>query len=168
MQKKIYYKILIFFIIFFFHQKSFALVLEGISRVIDGDSLEINKNKIRLFAIDAPEKKQICKKPYLIIFFLNFQKDYKCGLMATNQLKKFIDNRTIKCISEAKDRYNRYLSICFLEKKDINSWLVKNGYAVAYNRYSKKYALEEQHAKKNKLGVWRGTFQNPEEWRKKN
>jgi endonuclease YncB( thermonuclease family) len=166
-QKKIFYKILIF-LLFFFYQKGFALVFEGIPRVIDGDSLEINNNKIRLFGIDAPEKKQICKKPYLIISFLNFQRDYKCGLMATNQLKKFIDNRMIKCISEIKDRYNRYLSICFLEKKDINSWLVKNGYAVAYKRYSKKYILEEQHAKKNKLGIWRGTFQNPEEWRKKN
>ena len=51
---------------------------------------------------------------------------------------------------------------------DINSWLVKNGYAIAYRRYSKKYVLEEQHAEKNKLGIWQGTFQNPEEWRKKN
>ncbi len=88
--------------------------------------------------------------------------------MATNQLKKLINNKTVKCISESKDRYNRYLSICYLKNKDINSWLVKNGYAVAYKRYSKKYILEEQHAKKNKLGIWQGTFQNPEEWRKKN
>ena len=168
MQKKIFYKILIFFVIFLFHQNSFALVLEGVPRVIDGDSLEINNNKIRLLGIDAPEKKQICKKPFLIISFLNFQRDYKCGLMATNQLKKFIDNRIIKCISENKDRYNRYLSICYLKNKDINSWLVKNGYAIAYRRYSKKYILEEQHAKKNRLGIWQGTFQNPEEWRKKN
>ena len=59
MQKKIFYKILIFYTIFFFQQNSFALIFEGIPRVIDGDSLEINNNKIRLFGIDAPEKKQI-------------------------------------------------------------------------------------------------------------
>jgi len=88
--------------------------------------------------------------------------------MATNQLKKFINNRAIKCTSENKDRYNRYLSTCYLKKIDINSWLVKNGYAVAYKKYSKKYIFEEQFAKKNKLGIWQGTFQNPEEWRKKN
>ena len=168
MQKKIFYKILIFFFIFFFHQSSFALIFKGIPRVIDGDSLEINNNKIRLFGIDAPEKKQTCKKPYLIISFINFQRNYKCGLMATNQLNKFIDNRAVKCISENKDRYNRHLSTCYLKKVDINSWLVKNGYAVAYKKYSKKYLLEEQHAKKNKLGIWQGTFENPEEWRKKN
>ncbi len=73
MQKKIYYKILIFYIIFFFQQNSFATIFEGIPRIIDGDSLEINNNKIRLFGIDAPERKQICKKPYLIISFLNFK-----------------------------------------------------------------------------------------------
>ena len=92
MHKKSYYKILIFCTIFFFQQNSFALIFEGIPKVIDGDSLEINNNKIRLFGIDAPERKQICKKPYLIISFLNFQRNYECGLMATNQLKKFINN----------------------------------------------------------------------------
>ena len=168
MQKKIYYKVLIFCIIFFFQQNSFALIFKGIPRIIDGDSLEINNNKIRLIGIDAPEMKQICKKPYLNISFLNFQRNYECGLMVTNELKKFINNRTIKCISESKDRYNRYLSTCYLKNKDINSWLVKNGYAIAYRRYSKKYVLEEQYAEKNKLGIWQGTLQNPEEWRKKN
>ena len=91
--------------------------------------MEINNSKIRLFGIDAPEKKQICNKEYIIISFLSFQKKYECGLLATNQLKKLINNKTVKCISESKDRYNRYLSICYLKNKDINSWLVKNGYA---------------------------------------
>ena len=171
MHKKSYYKILIFCTILFFEQNSFASIFEGIPIVIDGDSLEINNNKIRLFGIDAPEKKQICKKPHLVISFLinfSFQKQYKCGLMATDQLKKLIGNKTVKCISENKDRYHRFLSICYLKNKDINSWLVKNGYAIAYRRYSKKYVLEEQHAEKNKLGIWQGTFQTPEEWRKKN
>ena len=114
------------------------------------------------------QNEQNCKKSYLVISFLNFQKKYECGLLATNQLKKLINNKTVKCISESKDHYNRYLSICYLRNRDINSWLVKNGYAIAYKRYSKKYILEEQYAKKNKLGIWQGTFQKPEEWRKKN
>ena len=168
MPKKNYYKILLLFIILIFQQKSFASIFEGIPRVIDGDSLEINGNKIRLFGIDAPEKKQNCKKSFLVISFLNFHKKYECGLLATNKLKKLIDNKPVKCISESKDHYNRYLSICYLKNRDINSWLVKNGYAIAYKRYSKKYILEEQYAKKNKLGIWQGTFQKPEEWRKKN
>jgi len=89
--KKSYYKILIFCTIFFFQQNSFALIFEGIPKIIDGDSLEINNNKIRLFGIDAPERKQICKKPYLIISFLNFQRNYECGLMANVLQKTKID-----------------------------------------------------------------------------
>ena len=168
MQKKSFYKIPILFFIFFFQQSSFASTFEGIPRVVDGDSLEINGNKIRLLGIDAPEKKQNCKKSYLKISFLNLQKKYSCGLLASKKLKKLINNKTVKCVSESKDRYNRYLSVCYLKNKDINSWLVKNGYAISYKKYSKKYILEEQYAKKNKLGIWQGTFQNPEEWRKRN
>ena len=51
-------------------------------------------------------------------------------------------------------------------EKNINSWLVKNGYALAYKKYSKKYLLDEQYAKQNKLGLWRGTFMKPEKWRR--
>ena len=108
MHKKSNYKILIFCTIFFFQQSSFDLVFEGIPRVIDGDSLEINGNIIRLFGVDAPEKKQICKKPYFISSFFRLQKNYKCGLLAASQLEKLINNKPVRCISERKDRY------CFL------------------------------------------------------
>ena len=65
-----------------------------------------------------------------------------------------------------KDKYKRYLGICYLGKEDLSSWLVKNGYAVAYQKYSKKYLLDEQYAKNNTLGLWDGTFLRPEEWRR--
>ena len=54
----------------------------------------------------------------------------------------------------------------YIQKQDINGWLVKNGYAVAYRKYSKRYVLQEQYAKKNKLGLWRGNFLEPEKWRR--
>ena len=165
MQRKIFYKFL--FIFLFFQKNAFATIFEGIPRVVDGDSLEINDNKIRLSGIDAPEKKQLCKKPFLTVTFLTFQKEYECGAMATERLKKFIKNRSIRCNSESKDRYDRFIATCYLKNKNINSWIVRNGYAVAYTRYSKKYVLDEEYAKKNKLGIWKGTFQKPEEWRKK-
>ena len=136
--------------------------------MIDGDTLEINDNKIRLSGIDAPEKKQLCKKPFLTVIFLTFQKEYKCGEEATESLKRFIKNRSIKCNSESKDRYDRFIATCYLKKKNINSWIVRNGYAVAYTRYSKKYVLDEEYAKKKKLGLWRGKFKKPEEWRRQN
>ena len=165
MLKKILNNFLFLFLILF-QQHSFALEIKGYPRIIDGDSIEINKKKIRLLGIDAPEIKQICKKPFLTISFFSFKKNYKCGLLAKNQLKKFLQKKEIICVSQAKDKYKRYLSICYFEKKDINAWLVKNGYALAYERYSKKYILEQEYAKNNKLGIWKGSFLSPEEWRK--
>ena len=69
MQKKNFYKILILFVIFFFQQNSFASIFEGIPRVIDGDSLEINNNKIRLFGIDAQKKNKFVKNHTLLFLF---------------------------------------------------------------------------------------------------
>jgi len=142
-------------------------IISGKAKVIDGDTIKINKKKIRLFGIDAPENKQVCKKIYLSFFIFNFQKDYKCGEKSTLALFKKLKDKRVKCVlKESKDKYKRNIGICYVKNQDINKWLVKNGYALAYKRYSKKYVLDEQYAKKNKLGVWRGTFIEPEKWRR--
>ena len=141
--------------------------ISGQEKVIDGDIITINKKKIRLFGIDAPEKEQICEKIYLSFFIFNFQKDYKCGEKSASALSKKLKDKKVKCILEKnKDRYNRNIGTCYLKNQDINKWLVKNGYALAYKKYSKKYILDEQYAKENKLGIWGGTFTAPEKWRR--
>ena len=80
--------------------------------------------------------------------------------------KKKIAGKSIKCISSSKDKYKRYIAICYLEKSDLNRWMVKNGHAVAYKKYSKKYVVDEDYAKEKKLGLWSGSFIRPEKWRR--
>ena len=46
--------------------------------------------------------------------------------------------------------------------------MVRQGYAVAYKKYSKDYIKDENYAKENKLGIWRGDFIRPNKWRKLN
>ena len=146
---------------------SFEKIIIGKANVTDGDTIKINDQKIRLFGIDAPETKQFCKEVYLSFLIFNFKRDYKCGEKSTNALKKKIKDKKIRClIQDKKDRYRRNIGICYLKKQDINSWLVKNGYAIAYRRYSKKYIIDEQYAEDNKLGIWQGTFMEPEKWRR--
>ena len=140
-------------------------LISGIAKVIDGDTIRINEKKIRLLGIDAPEKKQQCKKPWLTISFLSFNKDYPCGLISTDKLKKKINDKFIICEYTTKDRYKRYIAECFKEKTNLNAWMVRNGYAVAYRKYSKKYVSHENFAKKEKLGLWLGTFEMPWNWR---
>ena len=97
-----------------------------------------------------------------------FNKNYSCGVVAKKKLNDKIDNSKIKCISSSKDRYKRFLATCFKDKINLNKWMVRNGNAVAYKRYSKDYVRDEAYAKENKLGVWAGSFMMPEKWRKLN
>ena len=143
-------------------------IISGIAEVVDGDTIKINSNKIRLFGIDAPEKKQFCNKTYLTISILNFQKDYPCGKISTMKLKKKISNKEIICKSSEKDKYQRLIAECFNKQTNLNAWMVKNGYAVAYRKYSKKFVSQEIAAKRNKLGLWQGSFEMPWDYRKKN
>ncbi len=142
--------------------------ISGMVEVIDGDTIKIEKKKIRLFGIDAPEKKQKCQKPWLTISFMTFNKDYPCGEISKLKLKNKINNKFITCKSTNKDRYKRFIAECFKGKTNINRWMVRNGYAIVYKKYSKKYLAAENLAKNEKLGLWVGTFEMPWEWRKEN
>ena len=137
-----------------------ATEIYGTPTIIDGDTIKILNNKIRLHGIDAPEKNQQCIKN---------TKKYNCGTVATTALTKKINKNLVRCeVQKKKDRYNRHIGVCFLMKEDLNKWMVRNGYAVAYRRYSKDYILDEKYAKTNKVGLWSGIFLKPEKWRKLN
>ena len=135
-------------------------------RVIDGDSIEIKKEKIRLFGIDAPEMKQIC--------YDKNNKPYACGHLSKTYLEKYIKNRSGKkifCYYSERDKYNRIIGDCYIGENSrwsINKSMVLSGHAVAYLRYSEKYLDAQETAKSNETGLWAGNFDMPEDWRKKN
>ena len=141
--------------------------ISGFAQVVDGDTIKINSKKIRLYGIDAPEKKQKCKKTYLTISFMSFTKDYMCGEVSTQKLIKKINKQKLNCNILDVDRYKRLIGECFKRNINLNSWMVSNGYAVAYRKYSKKYVSDEINAKNNKFGIWQGKFEMPWDYRRK-
>ena len=162
-------RIIIIFLVIL--SNSIAEEISGIPKVVDGDTIHINNYKFRLEGIDAPEMRQQCKKESFKISFLIgfiFYKDYSCGRVSKVKLINKINTSEIKCISSSKDRYKRYIATCFKGKTNLNQWMVRNGFAIAYRRYSKKYVPDEVFAKENKLGLWQGKFMEPEKWRKLN
>ena len=162
-------RIIILFLIFF--SNTIAEEISGFPKIIDGDTIHINNYKFRLEGIDAPEMRQHCKKESLKISSIinfTFYKDYSCGKDSKKKLIKKISGSKIKCIFTTKDRYKRYIATCYKEKTNLNQWMVRNGYAIAYRRYSRKYVPDEDFAKENRLGLWQGKFMNPEKWRKLN
>ncbi len=144
---------LIFFFLTYKDVKSFEI------KVIDGDTIHLNGEKIRFSGIDTPELKQTCSKNNEIIF---------CGIEAKKLLADKIASNEIKCISEGKDQYKRTLAECFVNDLSLSSYLVKNGYAFAYRKYSKKFIADEDFARSNNLGIWSMKFEYPWDWRKKN
>ena len=155
---KIFNSVLIILLIL--SSKVVAGEISGISSITDGDTIKVYNKSIRLHGIDTPEKKQFCYK--------NLKK-YNCGKEAADALAKKINKNPVVCKVQKKlDRYKRYIGVCFVEGVNLNKWMVRNGYAVAYRRYSKDYIRDEDYAKKNKLGLWSGTFTYPEKWRKLN
>ena len=119
----------------------------------------MNGEKIRFSGIDTPEIKQTCIKNNEVI---------KCGIKAKELLIKVTENKKIDCVREGKDQYKRILAECFVDDLSLSSYLVKNGYAFAYRKYSKKFIVDEDFAKSNNLGMWSMKFEYPWDWRKKN
>ena len=123
-------------------------------KVVDGDSLERGSVRIRLIDIDAPELFQEC--------YDENNKAYKCGKKSLNELKKLMSNKVV-CRKTAVDRYKRDLMECFDENGvSINQQMVLNGWAVSYGS---KFKQEENRAKKQKSGIWKGRFMRPDLYR---
>ena len=126
-------------------------------RVIDGDTIILNGEKIRFSGIDTPELKQTCLKD---------NEEVACGIFAKMMLVKKIGNNTPICIGNEKDFYKRTLAECFVKGESLSKFLVRSGYAFAYRKYSTKFVEDEDFAKKNKIGMWSMTFKYPWDFRK--
>ena len=128
-------------------------------RVVDGDTIYLNGEKIRFSGIDTPELKQTC---------INNETVDSCGITAKEILIEKIANNKVECISEGKDQYKRTLAECFVNNESLSSYLVRSGYAFAYRRYSKKFIVDEDYAKEKQAGMWAMKFEYPWDYRKKN
>ncbi|MBS0641388.1 MAG: thermonuclease family protein [Proteobacteria bacterium] len=135
-----------------------TLDVTGRPHVIDGDTLSLNGQKIRLTGIDAPERDQTCQTPSGAA--------WACGQQATQALSERIGWSSIRCDVRGHDRYGRAIGTCFQGEQDLNRWMVANGWAVAYRQYSTDYVADEARARRTRAGMWSGTFTMPSEWRK--
>ena len=157
-QKILIFKFLITFSLILYSSTSFSeKIIEGKAKIIDGDTIYIGKNKIRLHGIDAPETNQRCTLDKEI---------WNCGIKSTLALKNYILEREVYCEIINLDQYKRFVGICFVDNENMNKYMVSNGWAIAYRYYSTLFIEDEVMAQKNKLGIWQGTFIEPYLFRK--
>lgn len=129
----------------------------GQANVVDGDTIDVGGQRIRLEGIDAPEVAQVCKSAD--------GRDWPCGRAAIKALKALIAGNDVVCDSHGTDKYGRILAICFADGRDLNATMVKAGLAWAFVRYSQVYAVEEAEARQALAGIWAGTAQAPWDFR---
>lgn len=133
-------------------------ILSGDVKVIDGDTLHIKGQSFRLLGIDSPERKQTCQNARGAA--------WACGEVARSTLWKMTNGQQIHCNVTTTDKYNRGVAICYAGNMELNREMVKQGMAVAYTQYSKRYVADEQKAKAAKIGIWQGRFMEPGTWRR--
>ncbi len=155
-------KILLSLILIFL---SFNYSLAYEIKVIDGDTIILNGEKIRFSGIDSPEsfyrgKKQIC---------YDKNTEVLCGDLSKKILVEKIGNNEVSCLKEKKpDKYKRILAECYVDDVSLSRYLVRSGYAFDYVYYSKKkFEKDQEYAKNNNLGLWKMKFDYPWVWRKK-
>ncbi|MCP5199701.1 MAG: thermonuclease family protein [Gammaproteobacteria bacterium] len=133
-----------------------AAALQGRAHAIDGDSLRLGDEEIRLQGIDAPEARQACTRD---------GHDWACGRVAAQALAELVEGGELRCTYDDRDAYGRALATCTRDGRDVNAAMVERGLALAYRHYTERYAAEEDRARQARRGLWAGEFEAPWRWR---
>ena len=137
-----------------------ATEVAGPAGVTDADTLSVGGRIIRLDGLDAPETRQSCRRAD--------GSPWPCGRMATAALALRLRGESVSCRLLGTDRFGRALGRCWAGGEEINAWLVREGWAVAYTRYSWRYLPQQAMAWWEGRGLWQGSFDTPEHWRRVN
>lgn len=115
--------------------------------VVDGDTIKLNNQYIRLIGINAPEKGQYY-----------FEE-------AKNRLEELIKGKSIKLEKdkEDKDSFGRLLRYVFADDIFVNLELVREGYAYVLDvqtnlKYIEQLKKAEEIAKEKKVGIWKKPY----------
>jgi endonuclease YncB( thermonuclease family) len=132
--------------------------ITGRPYVIDGDTVDVSGTRVRLEGIDAPELEQSCTDTR--------GQPWPCGRTAARELRSHLGSRELTCAPTGFDRYRRILAVCSLSGSDVNAWMVRQGWALAYG-YAGTYHAQQDEAQTARRGIWAGAFVPPAEWRKR-
>jgi endonuclease YncB( thermonuclease family) len=130
--------------------------IQGVASVIDGDTLEIHGERIRIEGVDSPESDQVC---------LRGESKWPCGRHAAGALDDLLRDKTVSCLVIGKDKYRRNLGECRAGSTDIGDWMVRQGWAIAYRKYSERYVAAEEEAHGAERNLWAGQFEAPWDYR---
>ncbi len=130
----------------------------GSAEVLDGDTLVVAGQRVRLWGIDAPEVFQRCRRN---------DETWRCGMWSTTALVYLVHRKTVRCEPRPARVRRGVVAVCFVEGVDLSAEMVRLGWALAYRRHGDDYADEEAEARAARAGLWAGKFLPPWEWRRR-
>ena len=134
-----------------------AAEIRGFPRILDGDTVEIAQQRIRIFGIDAPETEQLCLDAAA--------QRSSCGISARNAMSSLSAGQPWSCTTVDLDQYGRHVARCQVAGQDVGRWMVAQGWALAFIHYSSAYVDDERASRSARRGLWSGAFIAPWDWR---
>lgn len=142
------------------HADGLPTRVQGSARVVDADTWIVAGTRLRIDGIDAPELAQPCGEP---------DRSWPCGRAAAEALRAHLRGREVGCRLHGRDRHGRALASCHADGEDLQRWLVRNGWAVAYGSSASgdDYTVDELLAQHQRIGIWRTGLERPQRWRQR-
>lgn len=131
--------------------------LVGQATMVDGDTLQLNGQRVRIYGIDAFEADQQCPTVS--------GGTRRCGADASHRMTELLAEGPVICIRRDTDAYGRIVAVCRVGPTDIGAVMVREGLAVAFTRYATDYIADEEYARTSRAGAWNAEFQRPEDYR---
>ncbi|MBK8161380.1 MAG: thermonuclease family protein [Rhodospirillaceae bacterium] len=133
-------------------------VLAGAASVIDGDTIEIAGQRIRIMDVDAPERGQHCTAADRSL--------WPCGDAAADALATVMHGKQVSCGTVGKPSRGLQLARCAAEGVDLANWLLAAGWAVPARNCKCEVARDlARLAEAGGHGIWGSAFQLPWDWR---
>ena len=129
----------------------------GVPHVVDGNTIIINFQNIRLHGIEAPNAEQLCEID---------GESWLCGWEATNALAHIVGRHWVSCRQNRLNEGGVVDATCFAGNVlNINAWMVRNGWATAQNQTNTRFLQLETLARQEQIGIWRTKYKNTEHLR---
>lgn len=139
-----------------------AETITGKARVVDGDTIVINEERIRIAGIDACEIDQS---------YYKHGKHWPCGRIAAGYMVAHTAGQVVTCSGRSRDRYRRLIAVCLANGEDLGAGVLSQGLAIIYRNKNGVAAVPHyiplaESAQKYSVGLWGSEYVTPAEWRK--